>query len=415
MLRSFVPAVFSLLAGITCLYFTSTFALDSVVFAQSSDPSIIRIVSSLPRTGSSNAQTNSMVNGIKLALEEAKYQIGSYKLVYEDWDDASPERGSWDPAVEAANADKAIADTDIMAYIGTYNSGAAKISMPKLNMAGLAMVSPANTWPGLTKAGFGEASEPHVYRPSGKVTYFRVSPTDDLQGPAGARWAQSMGVSKVFLMHDRELYGLGVATLFRKAAEGLGLKIVGFEGIDGKAANYRSLAIKVRQTGAEMVYFGGTTQTNAGQIIKDIRAVGLKDLKYMVPDGCFERAFINAAGAENLNGRAFVTFGGLPADQLEGRGRVFRENYLKRYGLEPESYAVYGYESASVVIDAIRRAGLKGPGGKDRSAIVSALRETRDFQGALGSWSFNADGDITQSIISGNAIENGEFKFVKAL
>lgn len=397
------------LVGVGIVLFCASFSFF-ISLAHASDPSVIRIVSSLPRTGSSNAQTNSMVNGIKLALEEVQYQVGSFKLVYEDWDDASPERGSWDPAVEAANADKAITDPDVMAYIGTYNSGAAKISMPKLNKVGLAMVSPGNTWPGLTKAGFGEASEPQVYRPSGKITYFRVTPTDDLQGPAGARWAQSMGLSKIFVMHDRELYGQGVATLFKKAAEGLGLKITGFEGIDGKAANYRSLAIKVRQSGAEMVYFGGTTQTNAGQIIKDLRAVGLREIKYMVPDGCFEKAFITASGAENLNGRTFVTFGGLPADQLQGKGKLFSESYLKRFGIAPESYAVYGYESASVVLDAIRRAGRK-----DRGAIVEALRSVKDFEGALGVWSFTDNGDITQAIISGNVVEAGEFKFVKAL
>jgi branched-chain amino acid transport system substrate-binding protein len=57
----------------------------------------------------------------------------TYALTYEDWDDASPERGQLGPGVETANADKAIRNADVMAYIGTYNSGAAKISMPKLN------------------------------------------------------------------------------------------------------------------------------------------------------------------------------------------------------------------------------------------------------------------------------------------
>ncbi len=151
----------------------------------------LTIVSSLPRTGSANAQTASMVNGIKMAIAEvgAKVTLGgvAYAIVYEDWDDASPERGAWDPAVEAANADKAIRNADVMAYIGTYNSGAAKIAMPKLNQAGLAMISPANTWPGLTKPGVGEANEPMVYRPAGNVSYFRVVPADAIQGAVGAQ------------------------------------------------------------------------------------------------------------------------------------------------------------------------------------------------------------------------------------
>ena len=157
--------------------------LSGIAHAQSE---VIKIVSSLPRTGSANTQSTTMVNGIKMAIDEVGGKIGPYTIAYEDWDDASPERGAWDPAIEAANADKAIKDPDVMAYIGTYNSGAAKISMPKLNAAGVVMVSPANTWPGLTKPGIGEANEPMVYRPSGKVTYYRVVPADD-NSPSGVR------------------------------------------------------------------------------------------------------------------------------------------------------------------------------------------------------------------------------------
>src|SRR5689334_8854601 len=86
-----------------------------------------KIVSSLPRTGSANALTTSMVNGIKLAIEEAGGKAGSFDIVYEDWDDASAKKGDWDPEVEAANADKAVKDASVMVYVGTYNSGAAKI------------------------------------------------------------------------------------------------------------------------------------------------------------------------------------------------------------------------------------------------------------------------------------------------
>jgi branched-chain amino acid transport system substrate-binding protein len=369
----------------------------------------IKLVSSLPRTGSANAQTTSMVNGIKMAIEEVGSKVGDYTIVFEDWDDASPERGQWDPAVEAANAEKAIADPDVMAYIGTYNSGAAKISMPKLNQAGLAMVSPANSWPGLTKPGFGEAGEPQVYRPSNKITYFRVAATDDLQGPAAARWAKEMGVKKIFVLNDRELYGKGIADLVQKTAPMIGIEVVGNEGIDPKASNYRSLATKIRQTNPDLVYFGGTTQTNAGQIIKDLRSSGVK-AKYMVPDGCMENAFIQAAGPENVEGTTFITFGGVPAEKLQGKGKQFFDNYLSKYGIAPESYAAYSYEATAVVLDAIKRAGKK-----DRQAIVDALTATKNFAGLLGTWSFNPTGDISSQTISGNIVKNGKFEFVKMI
>ena len=373
----------------------------------------LKIVSSLPRTGSANAQTTSMVNGIKMAITEAGGKIGDQVLSYEDWDDASPQRGNWDPAVEAQNADKAIADQSVVAYIGTYNSGAAKISMPKLNSAGIVMVSPANTAPNLTKAGFGESNEPAVYRPSDKVNYFRVVPTDDVQGAVAADYAKELGAKKVFVLNDREVYGKGVAGVFEKRAKEIGLEVVGTDGLDSKASNYKSLVTKIKQAGADLVYFGGTTQTNAGQLAKDIVSGGLK-AKLIVPDGCYEKAFIEAAGAKALEGRAFITFGGVDPKLLTGKGKDFYESYKKTYGGEPEGYAVYGYEAAKVVIAAMQRIHAAGR-AITREAVLAEVGATKDFAGALGTWSFDANGDTTNRTMSVNTVKDGDFTTVKVV
>ena len=383
----------------------ASLAIASLALAQGS----LKIVSSLPRTGSANAQTTSMVNGVKMAIDEVGGKVDGMAIEYEDMDDASPQRGNWDPAVEAQNANKALADEKVIGYIGTYNSGAAKISMPVLNKAGLVMISPGNTYPGLTKPGTGEANEPRIYRPSGKINYFRVVPTDDLQGTVAADWTKEMGCKTVYLLDDRELYGKGIADVFEKRAKEIGLKVLGREGIDSKASNYKALANKIKAAKPDLVYYGGTTQTNAGQIAKDLRSVGV-EAKFMVPDGCFEKAFIEAAGAANLNGKTFVTFGGLPADQLTGRGAEFRKAYMAKYNTDPEAYALYGYECGRVLLDAIKRAKTK-----DRAAILAAVAATKDFDGALGTWSFDANGDTTSKIMSGQTVENGDFKFVKVL
>ena len=368
----------------------------------------IKIVSSLPRTGSANGQTTSMVNGLKMAIAETGGQIAGFTIAYEDWDDASPERGQWDPALEAANAHRAVKDADVMAYIGTYNSGAAKISMPILNQAGIVMVSPANTYPGLTKPGTGEANEPAVYRPTGKVTYFRVVPADDIQGDVAAHFAKDfLHAKKVFVLHDRELYGKGVADVFKRVAGQLGLEIVGYEGLDAKQANYRSLVTKIRSSGADLVYFGGTTQTNAGQLAKDLVASGAK-VKLMMPDGCRETALIESAGKENLDGRAYVTFGGLPPSELKGKGREFYEAYKKKFNAEPEAYAVYGYEAGKVALEGIRRAARK-----DRAVISAAVLGIQDFDGALGRWSFDANGDTSLKLMVVEEIKDGRFVPVK--
>ena len=369
----------------------------------------LKIVSSLPLTGSANAQTTTMVNGIKMAIDEIEGKVGPFTVTYESWDDASAKKGDWDPEVEAANADKAVQDKDIIAYIGTYNSGAAMISMPVLNKAGILMVSPANTYPGLTKPGMGEPHEPQTYRPTGKVNYFRVVPADDMQGAVGAKWIQQMGGKSVYILHDNGLYGKGVATVLQQTAEDIGLKVIAFEAVDPKAQEYKSLMTKIKETNPDFVYYGGTTQTNAGQLVKDLVAVGLT-AKIMVPDGCFEEAFIQAAGAENANDRVFLTFGGLPPEKLTGQGADFVKAYTNKYGTAPEAYAVYGYVAAKVVLEAIKIADKK-----DREAISAAAMQVKFEDGALGKFSFTENGDTTLTVMSGNAIKNGKFEFVTLL
>ncbi|HTN77009.1 MAG TPA: branched-chain amino acid ABC transporter substrate-binding protein [Pirellulaceae bacterium] len=372
---------------------------------QGSDPQLIKIVSSLPRTGSARTQTDTMVNGVRMALEEVDYKIGDFTIEYRDWDDATAAAGTWTAEAESANADAAAKDPDVMVYIGTYNSGAAKISMPILNVAGLLMISPANTWPGLTKPGVGDFGEPEIYRPTGKVNFTRVVPADDLQGSRAAEWAKELGAKKVYILDDNEVYGRGIATIFHDRCDQIGVEVLGHESIDVKAQEFKSLMTSIKSLGPDLIYFGGTTQSKGGQIAKDMVAAGL-DAKIMGPDGCYESVFISSAGAENVNGRCYVTFGGLPPERLE----KFNRDYKARFGHTPEGYAVYGYECGRVAIEAIRKAGKK-----DRQAIVDAALGLKDFEGALGKWSFDKNGDISLDMVSGFEVQNGEFKFVKLL
>ena len=170
--------------------------------------------------------------------------------------------------------------------------------MPILNKAHLLMISPANTWPGLTKPGKGDPGEPDIYRPTGEINYVRVVPTDDLQGPLGAAWAKELGVKRVYVLDDNEVYGKGIATLFIEACQDLGIEVLGHESIDAKAQEFKPLMTTIKGDQPDLVYFGGTTQSKGGQIAKDMVAAGL-DCKLMVPDACYEDAFIESAGAEN--------------------------------------------------------------------------------------------------------------------
>ena len=381
-------------------------------FASAQDSNVIKIVSSFPRTGSAKNQTDSIVYGITMAFEEAGWKSGKFTIKFEDLDDATAAAGQWTAEKEAANADQAIKDPDAMIYIGTYNSGAAKVSMPKLNQANILMISPANSWPGLTKPGKGDQGEPEKYRPSGKINYVRVVPADDIQGVVSAEWALKLGLKKIFILDDREVYGKGIADLFHARADQLkdqGLTILGHEGIDAQAQEFKPLMTKIKAAGPQLIYFGGTTQTKAGQLVKDMLAVGL-DAKFMCPDGCFEEAFIDSAGAANLQDRALITFGGMPPEKLTGKGKAFVDNYKKKYNKDPEGYAVYGYECGKVALAAIGRAGKK-----DRDAIRAAGLTIKNFDGALGKWSFDKNGDTSLTTMSGNTVKNGKFEFMTVL
>jgi branched-chain amino acid transport system substrate-binding protein len=357
------------------------------------------------------------VNGIKLALEEANNKVGDFTIEYEDLDDSTAAAGSWDAQQETQNANRAQKDTNVMAYIGTYNSGAAKISMPILNSAGVLMISPANTAPSLTKPKTGAANEPDCYRPSGKINYFRVVPTDDIQGPVGAAWTKRIikklkKPARVYVLHDGEVYGEGIAKAYKQECENLRIEVLGFEAIDVKAQEFKALMLKIKAKGPSLIYFGGTSQTKAGQVAKDMVAAGI-DCPIMLPDGCFEQAFIDSAGVDVANGRCYVTFGGMPISELgkTENGKAFIQAYEKKYGKLPEeAYSAYGYECAKVALEVIRQAGVK-----NREAMLWHCSRIKDFKGVLGTWSFDKNGDTSMQVMSGNIVKDGKFQFAEKL
>jgi len=368
----------------------------------------VKILSSLPMTGASRTQTVEIVNSIQMAIADTK--INNVTVQFEALDDATAAKGSWDAAQEAENARKAINDKSVVAYIGTYNSGAAKVSIPLLNQAGLVMVSPANTYPGLTKPGKGEANEPNTYFPNGKRNYARVVPADDLQGAVGAVWAKDLGAKKVYIVHDTQLYGKGIADVFRAKAKDIGLTEAGYEGAD-KADNYRALANKIKDSGADLVYYGGIVDNNPAVLLKDVRAV-LPSIKFMGPDGINCSEFLKQAGP-SADQNVYSTFGGVPPEKYTGKAADWLKAYNAKYSNNnPNPYAIYGYEAAKVVLAGIAQAGDKAD---DRATVLANVMGTKDYDGVLGKWSFDANGDTTLTQFSGSTAKSGAWSFVKEL
>ncbi len=377
----------------------------------------LKIVSSLPMTGSSLTQSQTIVNAMKLRLEQANGTAcgGKYTITYEPWDDASAALGQWDPAVETENANKAAADTSIVAYLGTFNSGAAKLSIPILNGAGpLTMISPANTNPGLTKADKDLPGVTDSYYPTGTRSFSRVVAADDIQGKVAANFVKSLGATTVYILDDQQLYGKGVADVFEATAKEIGLTVVGHEGIDPKAADYKALMTKISTSNAggppDAIYVGMVVDSNASQLLKDKVAImgDNATVKFVGPDGIQTQAFIDGAGADVAEG-AYASVAGVPFTELPPSGKKFVTDYEAKYGPLTEPYSVYGYETMSVALRAIEDVCAAGGNPTDRAAVNTAVFAIRNFEGALGTWSFDANGDTSLTDMTFYQVQGGKY------
>jgi branched-chain amino acid transport system substrate-binding protein len=374
-----------------------------------------KIVSDLPRQGANRAQTTTMVNAINLAIDERNGKAGDIKIEYESLDDATAQAGQWDAAKCAENAQSAAQDDQIIGWIGPFNSGCAAVEIPILNEAGLAMISPANTYTGLTKP-TPDKSEPDKYYPTGERNYARVIVTDVQQGQAGATFMADEGVKTVYILDDRETYGKGVADEFQQAAQDLGIEVLGREGIDGSAPNYRSLMNKIAAADPDAIYFGGIIENNAAQLVKDKVGAGMsnQEVTFVGPDGIFVDTLITQGG-NSVEG-IYTSFGGIPPEKLGSAGQDFIDKYEQNYDDAVQPYTAYAYEAANVMLDAIERAS-KDAGGDvpDRKAVIEQVFATQDYQGVLGTWSFDNDGDTSLTKLSIQEIEDGEFRLNRVL
>jgi branched-chain amino acid transport system substrate-binding protein len=369
------------------------------------------IASDLPLQSSGRTQTLQMTRAIKFVLGQHGWKAGKYTLAYQSCDDSTAQAGKWDSGKASANANAYAQNSSVVGVIGTFNSGAAEIIVPVLNRAAngpIAMISPANTYVGLTHGGPGTAAgEPGKYYPTGKRNYARVVAADDYQGAADGLLARSLGVKKIFILDDKEAYGLGVATNFKNAVKKLGIKIVGFTAWDGKASSYEALAVKIKASGAQAVFMGGLVCENGGKLIKDVVA-GAPGVKIMLPDGFTPlSATVQQAGTA-VNG-AYLSVAGLPNSALKGAGAQFVKAFTKADKRPPEPYSVYAAQAAEALIAAIKQS------NGSRSDVTKQLFKVHLTNSLLGNVSFNANGDVTSNPVTIYRIKSGKSTTFKVI
>jgi branched-chain amino acid transport system substrate-binding protein len=374
----------------------------------------IKIGIELPVSFSDASDGQPTQNGAKLAIKQAGKVCGAsshadacFTLSAFPLDDATAALGGHDPAQGAANVRQFVADSAVLGMVGPFNSSVAKAEIPITNQVAMTMISPANTNECLTQApadGHCKVSGTETkdtLRPTGKNNYFRVCTTDLIQGPAAADFAYNkLGKKKVFVFNDLQTYGLGIAQNFAKQFAkdgGTVLNPTDLGGFDPTSTkDFHSLLNRAKSQGADVVFYGGTTATGGAQIRKQMK--GLLDVPYVAGDGISGNEFAKQA-ADNAAESYFTVAG--PYPQKLSTAQKFVADYKAEYGQDVGAYSAQAYDAANILIAAIGRA-IDDAGGNmpTRDQVTAQVAKTQNFNGTIGTTSFDPNGDTTLKIIT---------------
>jgi branched-chain amino acid transport system substrate-binding protein len=371
----------------------------------------IKVCTELPVSGSDTSAGKPAENGATLAVEQANTNntLGAgYTLQVVHYDDVGAS-SVHDPTQGANNIRTAIGDAEIAGCVGPFNSSVAVAEMPIANQAPLALISPSNTGVVLTKP---EGGQLGTLRPTGKVTYFRVSTTDDHQGPAGADYLyNTLHLKTVYIIDDTETYGKGIADAFQAEWTKLGGTVAGRKGLDKTTTDFKPALTQAAAAHVDAVYYGGT-DANGGTLCRTQMAgiSGLANTVYAGGDGLETDAFKTATLQANAGG-AYVTVASVNADQLT-TAQTFIQQFKARF-TDPAAYGAYSanaYDAMNILIQSIKSAiaaGASAPTSSNdatgaaafRQAVIDQIAKT-NYSGVTGVTTFDSNGDTTNKIIS---------------
>jgi len=364
------------------------------------------IASDLPLEGSGRAQTVQMTEAIKFILKQHNFKAGDYKIGYQSCDDATAQEGAWASEKCSANANAYAQNKSLIGVIGTFNSGCAEIIIPVLNRAPdgpVGMISPANTYVGLTHTGPGTAAgEPEKYYPDGKRNYIRIVAADDFQGAADALHTQKLGLKNIYILNDKQAYGLGVATDYRNSLNKLGVKVAGFSAWNSKASSYTGLATQIKASKADAVFLGGLICENGGKLVKDLKSVLGNNVQLLAPDG-FTPISAVVSGAGTASEGMYVSVAGEPNEKLGAKGKAFVKDFgATQSGGSVDPYSAYAAQSAEVLLTAIENS------DGTRADVAAQLLKTKVTDGILGSFTIDSNGDTNSNPVTIYQIKGGK-------
>lgn len=368
----------------------------------------VDIYVSMPLHGPEAGNGRDVVDAARLALADANGMAGRLRIraIYMDDTSGHGAGARWSPAAAAANARRASQDSAAIAYIGDFDSGATRFSLPITNEAHILQVSPASSAIDLVQPFLGAGDQiPDQVQPTGQRTFGRVIPSDEAQANAGAAWAKRLGVATARVVGDGGSFSRVMETAFGEQARQSGIKVQRAKLTPpGTVCGLSSPAEPASKR--PLGYYAGAEVPTQRQLACITN--GIADTRLMATD-----ALVNPAGIRALApSSALVTSAAQDPSQLPASGQRFLRAFRERYHRAPGRYAAYGYEAMAVVLDSIRRA---GDSGASRDSVVSSFFDTTNRHSVLGRYSIDDVGDTTLNQLAGYRIVNGRPVFATAL
>jgi branched-chain amino acid transport system substrate-binding protein len=319
-----------------------------------------------PITGPSAATGAQMKNGVDQAAADINAAGGilGQKIVVSYGDDAS------DPKQGVSVANKFSGD-GVKFVIGHYNSGVTIPSSEVYQENGILQITPASTNPKVTERNM--------------WNIFRVCGRDDQQGKvAGDYILKNFKGKKIAFVHDKTTYGKGLADETMKTIQAGGMKGVLYEGVNTGEKDYSALVSKIKQSGADLIYWGGL-YTEGGLIVRQMRDQGVK-APLMGGDGITsdEFASIGGPGVEGT----LMTYGPDPRNKPDAK-KVVEEFRAKKF--EPEAYTLYSYAGVQIIKQAAEAAKSLDP-----KKVAEKMHSGMHFKTVLGDIAYDKKGDITK-------------------
>lgn len=355
-----------------------------------------------PTTGDLSALGLGIKNSVDLAIKQANEsgKLGDWTLKIEAEDDEAK------PDVGRNAATKLTSNKDVIAIVGPLNSSVGQTIQQVTEDAGIALISPANTNPQLTRGkNFADAPE-RMYK-----TYFRTCTTDAIQGPFAARYLyETAGIKEVATIHDNKAYGKGLVDAFAKEFEKLGGTIVAAEQINPDDSNFAATISAVKSGNPKAVYYGGE-YPQAGPLSNQMKTAGL-DLPLMGGDGMYTPKFIELAGASSDGDLA--TSVGAPTEELASAKQFVEDYEAAGYADAYEAYGAYSYDAATAIVEALIKAGPDTINNAEeaRAKVIENLSSV-SFDGTSGKVAFDEFGDNTSRVLTVYQVTNGAWKPVE--